>query len=516
MPRRDSDYANFSLHKDIMDLKSQLSEKESELLRMECSMLPCSGPESTTSNSSTSEAEEWQAKYERLVDAHKKLQRTNICLEEKLLKVVDKFEADKNMITRDLATQTQKVVEAKLTIQQLHKQNTQLKSDLQVALNILQMKPSSFISQKMDSLPEDLQCRVRQYANEKQEEKRNFRNGGQKITIAVPNGAFSSNGDEAVSAAILAKVLEERENERKKEQKFCIDIGTQTHGWQFPDAMELLKNARARKLLSMRQDYSLLEELSYLSTEKDVSNARKRFLSQKEFLDEIDYESDDDIISKEEMNYQKTHVSNILLASLIQSPPPMNASGHIFENYEEGFPEPWNDKNLIEAQETYRKDKNKKACPKQHPKKETTFDEFENSYSTNIINSNEINDINEYLSENESVRSLNLLNHQSKTSSFSSTIPAGRNQTLNSNSSSINQPDPEPNYESLSLYNGVESYTKPAENHSSQDTPILSQPSSLSSLLSLTQKATTPTLTSNAFFKRSFSNTSYSVQQTDM
>ena len=76
--------------------------------------------------------------------------RTNICLEEKLLKVVDKFEADKNMITRDLATQTQKVVEAKLTIQQLHKQNTQLKSDLQVALNILQMKPSSFISQKMD------------------------------------------------------------------------------------------------------------------------------------------------------------------------------------------------------------------------------------------------------------------------------------------------------------------------------------------------------------------------------
>ena len=28
-----------------------------------------------------------QAKYERLVDAHKRLQRNNICLEEKLLKV---------------------------------------------------------------------------------------------------------------------------------------------------------------------------------------------------------------------------------------------------------------------------------------------------------------------------------------------------------------------------------------------------------------------------------------------
>ena len=45
---------------------------------------------------------------------------------------MDKFESDKNVISRELATQTQKVVEAKLTIQQLHKLNTQLKSDLQV------------------------------------------------------------------------------------------------------------------------------------------------------------------------------------------------------------------------------------------------------------------------------------------------------------------------------------------------------------------------------------------------
>ena len=509
MPRRNSEYASFSLHKDIMDLKAQLSEKESELLRMECSMLPCSGPESTTSHSSTSEAEEWQAKYERLVDAHKKLQRTNICLEEKLLKVVDKFEADKNMITRDLATQTQKVVEAKLTIQQLHKQNTQLKSDLQVALNILQMKPSSFISQKMDSLPEDLQCRVRQYANEKQEEKRNFRNGGQKITIAVPNGAFSNNGDEAVSAAILAKVLEERENERKKEQKFCIDIGTQTHGWQFPDAMELLKQARARKLLSMRQDYSLLEELSYLSTEKELSNARNRFLSQKGYLDETDYESDEEIISKEEMNYQKTHVSNILLASLIQSPPPVNASNHIFENFEKELSDPWNEKKGKETTDRHKIDTKKKCGPRSHPIKETTFDEFENAYNTNLFNSNNISN---YCSEAENVRTMNLINNQTKSQNYCT----DRDYVSKSTLSSLNQHDLDPNYESLSLYNGEENYDKSSQNLSNFDTPILSQPSSLSSLLSLTQKAMTPALTSNAFFKRSFSNTTYSTLQTDM
>ena len=91
---------------------------------------------------------------------------------------MDKFESDKNVISRELATQTQKVVEAKLTIQQLHKLNTQLKSDLQVkifsafffhnwdfkkvALNLLQTKPSSFVPQRLDTLPEDLQARVRQ------------------------------------------------------------------------------------------------------------------------------------------------------------------------------------------------------------------------------------------------------------------------------------------------------------------------------------------------------------------
>ena len=34
-----------------------------------------------------------------------------------------------------------------------------------------------------------------------------------------------------VSAAILAKVLEERDKERRAEAKFCIDVGTQTHGY---------------------------------------------------------------------------------------------------------------------------------------------------------------------------------------------------------------------------------------------------------------------------------------------
>ena len=34
-------------------------------------------------------------------------------------------------------------------------------------------------------------------------------------------------------------MLEQRERERSKDKKFCIDIGTQTHHWGFPDTVSV-------------------------------------------------------------------------------------------------------------------------------------------------------------------------------------------------------------------------------------------------------------------------------------
>jgi len=276
MPRRDTQFSMNAMKKEIIDLQSQLSEKETHLLRLE-NVVPCSGPGSSTS--STSDSEEWQTKYERLVEAHKNLQRINMSLEEKLLKVVDKFETDKNIISRDLSTQTQKVVEAKLTIQQLHKQNTQLKSDLQIALNLLQMKPDSFMHQKVDSLPEDLQVKVKQYSTQKHEDRRKEQNCGQKITVSIPS---VGSGDQSVSAAILAKVLQERENERKSQQTFRIDIGTQTHGWQFPDSFghSLSSSSVSSRTTTTNRNITTEdppeEDGSHLSGGSHTSQRRKR------------------------------------------------------------------------------------------------------------------------------------------------------------------------------------------------------------------------------------------------
>ncbi|TRY77818.1 hypothetical protein TCAL_15385 [Tigriopus californicus] len=183
---------------------------------------------------------EWRAKYDRLFEAHRRLQKTNHTLEDKLLRIVDKFEADKNQMTRDLASQTQKLVQAKLTTQQLHDRNQDLQSDLNLALTLLQNRPSSYLAQRVDSLPSDMQARVRSYIADKQAEKLNKeRVEGKKIRVPIMDdvGAQDVSQNDKVSAAILAKVLEERSKERKKERKFCIDVGTQTHGWHFPDKL---------------------------------------------------------------------------------------------------------------------------------------------------------------------------------------------------------------------------------------------------------------------------------------
>jgi len=322
MPQTDYQSTTNAIKKEIIHLHTQIPKKDTAPSR--------SGNSSEGSMSDL--AEEWETKYERLVEAHKKLQNINISLEEKLLKVVEKFEIDKNIISRDLSTQTQRVVEGKLTIQQLHKENSQLRSDLQIALNLLQMKPNSFISQKLDSLPNDLKTQVKAHSADKTEERRRDENGGQKITISIPNSALMSgkisNHNDSVSAAILAKVLEERENERKKQQTFRIDIGTQTHGWrQFSDnfspcVIDPAVGSSSRQTVNRNistedsRGYNLCEEVTYENNSLNKKACLPMTLASTTSTRTSPYTP-------------QTHVSNILLSSIIQVP---NTS-HVNQQY---------------------------------------------------------------------------------------------------------------------------------------------------------------------------------------
>jgi len=284
---------------------------------------------STISSASDHLHDEYKAKYERLQESYKRLQRNNISLEEKLLNISEKFNADKNLLSRDLATQTQKVVEAKLTIQQLNKENFQLKSDLKVALQLLQNKPNAFVHQKLANLPTDLQVRVRDYYRDQEREKV-ARSAGQRISVAVSPSASNKDTDDAISAAILAKVLEQRERERSKDKKFCIDIGTQTHAWVFPDSVTVTDKQRGLYGKSTDEEGSDLGvgEVGYVLDDTytaltpaagghESGDSRGGGGPKSESSKSQSWESDFD----SESSYKVEHVSNLLLASVIQSAP---------------------------------------------------------------------------------------------------------------------------------------------------------------------------------------------------
>jgi len=235
-----SNEALASLRQEISELRSRLTSRTSDGL---------STPDSPLASSPFSEDTEWRSKYDRLYESYRRLQKTNASLEDKLLRVVDKFESEKNQMTRDLAAQTQKLVEAKLTIQRLSDQNRELQSDLNLSINLLRNKPNSYVSPKIDALPAEVRSRVKNYIEGRGsisgdlKPKSQYKEG-KKIRVAIPDdlpllgdheGSENIESDR-VSAAILAKVLEERDKERRAEAKFCIDVGTQTQGWHLTNS----------------------------------------------------------------------------------------------------------------------------------------------------------------------------------------------------------------------------------------------------------------------------------------
>jgi hypothetical protein len=59
----------------------------------------------------------------RLYEAHKKLQKVNQSLEDKLLKVVDKFETEKNTLSRDLSSVSRSLAEERAKNSRLQTEN---------------------------------------------------------------------------------------------------------------------------------------------------------------------------------------------------------------------------------------------------------------------------------------------------------------------------------------------------------------------------------------------------------
>lgn len=112
------------LHAEIENLRRCLFEKDSHIVTMETHFL--NEAKKFPNGELASLKEElliWQEKYSRLYESHKRVQKVNQNLEDKLLKIVDKCETEKGAFTKDIATLSHRLADANYTIHRLTQDN---------------------------------------------------------------------------------------------------------------------------------------------------------------------------------------------------------------------------------------------------------------------------------------------------------------------------------------------------------------------------------------------------------
>lgn len=62
----------------------------------------------------------------RLYDSHKRVQKLNQVLEDKLLQIVDKMKSEKSQLTKDIATLSVRLAESKHNYSMLQKENVRI------------------------------------------------------------------------------------------------------------------------------------------------------------------------------------------------------------------------------------------------------------------------------------------------------------------------------------------------------------------------------------------------------
>ncbi|XP_063990591.1 uncharacterized protein LOC135169471 [Diachasmimorpha longicaudata] len=231
-------HSDVHLHAEIEHLRQSLMEKDSHIVKMETQFF--NEADKFPNGELASMREElrtWEDKYSRLYEAHKRVQKVNQNLEDKLLRIVDKCETEKGAFTKDIATLSHRLADANYRIHRLSQDNAEYRNDVTLAIQLLQCKPSNFVGQKYDSLPTEVQAKVKTYIAQKRRSSDVSPPDVKSITVPIstfpptamvyniskPSPIDKYSDDESddgkppvdiVSASIMAKVLEDREKER--------------------------------------------------------------------------------------------------------------------------------------------------------------------------------------------------------------------------------------------------------------------------------------------------------------
>lgn len=191
------------LHAEVEHLRQHLAERDAHIVAIEGEFIKCN----TRATDLEEQLTTWREKYERLYDSHKRVQKLNQVLEDKLLQMVDKMKGEKSQLTKDIATLSVRLAESKHNYSMLQKENERYKNDMNLAIQLLQCKPDNFVSQKLDNLPVDTQARVSQYVMSKTSKPSNSsaqsKNGNEIDTFDASEYEFN------ISASLMSKILED-------------------------------------------------------------------------------------------------------------------------------------------------------------------------------------------------------------------------------------------------------------------------------------------------------------------
>ncbi|XP_004673572.2 PREDICTED: tight junction-associated protein 1 isoform X2 [Condylura cristata] len=146
---------------------------------------------------SREELDKFKDKFRRLQNSYTASQRTNQELEDKLHTLVKKAEMDRKTLDWEIVELTNKLLDAKNTINKLEELNERYRLDCNLAVQLLKCNKSHFRNHKFADLPCELQDMVQKHLHSGQE--------AASPTSSVAPGAV-------VPTSVIARVLEKPES----------------------------------------------------------------------------------------------------------------------------------------------------------------------------------------------------------------------------------------------------------------------------------------------------------------
>ncbi|CAL9688243.1 unnamed protein product [Knipowitschia caucasica] len=153
-------------------------------------------------NRTRDDLDKMRDKFRRLQNSYTASQRTNQDLEEKLHALLRKVERDKNTMDQELVELTNKLLDAKGTIDRLEELNERYRQDCNLAVQLLKCNKSHFRNHKFADLPTELQDMLHKHMKNCLPEK--------SSTDKDPDSLSLTPAD-VVPTSVIARVLEKPE-----------------------------------------------------------------------------------------------------------------------------------------------------------------------------------------------------------------------------------------------------------------------------------------------------------------